>query len=374
MSIFQFSGEYNQRQPPSKINDGSILRYKKNKGYESIPREFAQNESLTYEARGMLISIASYPSNFKLYKCELYNRSKLNSRRKIDRAWEELIEQGYILQFRKRSGKNFFFSYLFSLERYETNDLLEIFEEAYQFDYLFYHRSIRKKEERTIENYQQLFMTFVPLEEINQLFYWLYKHELIWNVQNEHSKKTHEINDFSNVQYEQPKMDSSYRTSNKLTSNKSTKEKINTKECETEKNDTRLDKEQSLLNSLGQFLKTTFIDSESLKLIADNSKDEQEVQKTIDLLYQSKKYIQDHLDGFTIVAEYFEEETQEMLKRYYFKKKTKKIQSQEGYFYNVCRNHWLTMAERLLHQYFYPNKQHYLQRCSNLFEQLNANK
>lgn len=133
-------------------------------------------------------------------------------------------------------------------------------------------------------------------------------------------------------------------------------------------------KEQSLLNSLGQFLKTTFIDSESLKLIANNSKDEQEVQKTIDLLYQSKKYIQDYLDGFTIVAEYFEKDTQEMLQRYYFKKKTKKIQSQEGYFYNVCRNHWLAMAEKLLHQYFYPNKQHYLQRCSSLFEQLNSNK
>lgn len=84
MNIFQFSSEYNQRQPPSKTNDGSILRYKKNKVYESITQEFRQNESLTYEARGMLISIASYLPNFKFYKRELYNHSKLSSRRRID--------------------------------------------------------------------------------------------------------------------------------------------------------------------------------------------------------------------------------------------------------------------------------------------------
>ena len=55
MSIFQFTNEYNQRMPP-KNKDGSILKFSRNKGYESIPRELAQNESLSYEARGLLIS------------------------------------------------------------------------------------------------------------------------------------------------------------------------------------------------------------------------------------------------------------------------------------------------------------------------------
>jgi len=64
MSIFQFSSEYNQRMPPNK-KDGSIVRFSRNKGYESIPREFAQNENLSYEARGLLISVASYPEVFK---------------------------------------------------------------------------------------------------------------------------------------------------------------------------------------------------------------------------------------------------------------------------------------------------------------------
>lgn len=63
MSVFQtFDYERSSQ-------EGKIQRYHRNKGYESIPRDFAQNENLSYEARGLLISIASYPENFKLYKC-----------------------------------------------------------------------------------------------------------------------------------------------------------------------------------------------------------------------------------------------------------------------------------------------------------------
>lgn len=74
MSIFQFTEEYNQRQLPNKKSEGAIQRFRKNKGYESIPRDFIQNENLTYEAREVLINLASYPNNFKIYKCELYTR------------------------------------------------------------------------------------------------------------------------------------------------------------------------------------------------------------------------------------------------------------------------------------------------------------
>lgn len=60
MSVFQFTNEFNKRASP-KNTDGSILKFSRNKGYKSIPRAFAQNERLTYEARGLLISLASYP-------------------------------------------------------------------------------------------------------------------------------------------------------------------------------------------------------------------------------------------------------------------------------------------------------------------------
>ncbi|WYJ77088.1 hypothetical protein DOK78_001726 [Enterococcus sp. DIV2402] len=54
------------------------------------------------------MSLASYPENFKVYKCELYKRSKKNSRRKIDNAWEELVNEGVVLQFRKRKKRALF--------------------------------------------------------------------------------------------------------------------------------------------------------------------------------------------------------------------------------------------------------------------------
>ncbi|XUD01331.1 hypothetical protein IGI86_002718 [Enterococcus sp. AZ188] len=85
MSVFQFTNEVNKRASP-KNTDGLIFKFSRNMGYESIPRAFAQNEPLTYEARGLLISLASYPDIFKVYKAELYKQSEKNGRRKIDRA------------------------------------------------------------------------------------------------------------------------------------------------------------------------------------------------------------------------------------------------------------------------------------------------
>ena len=46
MSVFQFTNEFNKRASP-KNTDGSILKFSRNKGYESIPRAFAQNGMVT---------------------------------------------------------------------------------------------------------------------------------------------------------------------------------------------------------------------------------------------------------------------------------------------------------------------------------------
>ncbi|XUD01329.1 hypothetical protein IGI86_002716 [Enterococcus sp. AZ188] len=75
--------------------------------------------------------------------------------------------------------------------------------------------------------------------------------------------------------------------------------------------------------------------------------------------------------GLTIVAEYFEPETHKMLQRYYLKLRTKKISYQSGYLYNMARNHWLEVAERMLHKGAYPNKEEYLMKYHELFEKLN---
>lgn len=179
MSIFQFTEEYNQRQPPDKKSEGSIQRFRKNRGYESISRDFAQNEALTYEARGLLVSLASYPENFKVYKCELYKRSKKNSRRKIDKCWQELIDEGYVLQFRKRDGKSFIFSYLFSMEPFLVEDMIHLFDEAYEYNFHYYHKLIRKYEEQTMENFQLILPNYLTEEEVDTLLVWLKRHDEI---------------------------------------------------------------------------------------------------------------------------------------------------------------------------------------------------
>ncbi|MGM0199478.1 hypothetical protein [Enterococcus sp. DIV1314a] len=220
MSIFQFTEEYNQRQPPDKKSERAIQRFRKNKGYESIPRELAQNETLSYEARGLLISIVSYPESFKLYKSELYKRSIKNSRRKIDKCWQELIDEGYVLQFRKRDGKSFIFSYLFSMEPFLVEDIIHLFEEAHEYNFRYYHKLIRKYEGQTMENFRLILPNYLTEEEEDTLLEWLKSHDEInmesSNAQNEHPKKWDEINDFSNAQNEQLKMDCSKRADNKL--------------------------------------------------------------------------------------------------------------------------------------------------------------
>ncbi|MGX7197722.1 hypothetical protein [Enterococcus olivae] len=376
MSIFQFTNEFNQR-IPSKKKDGSLLKFSRNKGYESIPRELAQNEQLSYEARGLLISIASYPESFKLYKSELYKRSIKNSRRKIDKCWQELIEEGYILQFRKRDGKSFIFSYLFSMEPFLVEDMIHLFEEAYEYNFHYYHKRIRKYEDQTMENFRLILPKYLIEKEKDTLIEWLKSHDEIKmessNVQIEHPKKQDVTNDFSNVQNEQLKMDCSKRTDNKLINKRFITEKNDTI-TDTKTIDTEKMKSSQLLESLADILTETFLSEESLELIAFESDQVEEAKQVIDILYKSKKYVQDHLDGLTIVAEYFEKPTHEMLQRYFFNKRTKELNSESGYLYNMARNHWLQMAGLMLHSGGYPNKEKYLTKCHELYEKLQKNK
>lgn len=129
-----------------------------------------------------------------------------------------------MLQFRKRDGKSFIFSYLFFLESFEERDILQILQEAYDYNFHYYHKLIRKYENQTIENILEILPHYLNEVEKQRIIDWLDDHDEIRkdvsNVQNEHFKDSPEINNFSNAQYEQLKMDCSKRTSNKLINNK----------------------------------------------------------------------------------------------------------------------------------------------------------
>lgn len=108
---------------------GQIKQFNKNKGYESIPRDFLQDNSISYEARGLLAELQSYPENWKIYKTELYRRCEKDKRFVIERIWKELEQAGYLIQFRRRAGKKYEYEYIFCLEKFTEEDLAKISQE-----------------------------------------------------------------------------------------------------------------------------------------------------------------------------------------------------------------------------------------------------
>lgn len=128
---------------------GKITQYNKNKGYESISRDFLQDRTLSYEATGLLAELQSYPNDWKLYKTELHKRRSKNKRSSIDRIWKELEATDYLIQFRKRDGKKWDYQYIFSLEKFTEEDKVNIGQELSTDGYSSYFSN--KQEEKLEE-------------------------------------------------------------------------------------------------------------------------------------------------------------------------------------------------------------------------------
>lgn len=107
----------------SSNNSGKINKFQKRKGSEQIPWELSQNSGLSYEAIGLLVQLDSYSTNWELHKTELYTRNPKNKRTAIERIWNELVEYGYIIQYRKRTGKFYTYQYFFTVDGFTEEDI-----------------------------------------------------------------------------------------------------------------------------------------------------------------------------------------------------------------------------------------------------------
>lgn len=108
-------------------SSGNVKKYKKNKGHEAISRDMLQDEdNLSIEAIGLLANLLSYPDSWELYKTELYKRFKKSKRTKIQNAWNELVEEKYIIQLRKREGKKYNYIYYFQDSRFTEEEIQAI--------------------------------------------------------------------------------------------------------------------------------------------------------------------------------------------------------------------------------------------------------
>lgn len=109
---------------------GNIKQFKNDKGYESISRSMLQDEeNLSLGAIGLLANLLSYPDNWELHKTELYKRFKKSSRRQVEKAWDELIEQGYVIQLIRRNGKKWDYIYYFKQMRFTEEEKKQIAEQ-----------------------------------------------------------------------------------------------------------------------------------------------------------------------------------------------------------------------------------------------------
>lgn len=113
------------------------------KGYESINRDFIQDSNLSLEAIGLMVNIKSYADSWVLHKTELYTRFAKNGRTSVDRSWDELVRNGYILQFRKREGKSYNYQYYTSTEKVEKEEALMIAEKMKAKGFDFYHKEAK---------------------------------------------------------------------------------------------------------------------------------------------------------------------------------------------------------------------------------------
>lgn len=109
----------------------SVKQYKskKNKGYESISRDFLQRNDLSLEARGLLAYMYSMPDDFVFHKTQLYKCFDKNKKTSIERIWNELLDAHFIIAFSKGIAPRQKFDYIYSQEGFSEEEIQEINEE-----------------------------------------------------------------------------------------------------------------------------------------------------------------------------------------------------------------------------------------------------
>lgn len=89
------------------MNTGQIINSKTNGNWTTVPNELLQEDKLTLEEKGMMVSLLSLSPNWAIYRPDLYKR--LNDKPgTIDRVFQSLQKKGYILSVRVVDDKGHF--------------------------------------------------------------------------------------------------------------------------------------------------------------------------------------------------------------------------------------------------------------------------
>lgn len=306
------------------MTSGAIQKFVKNKGYESISRAMLQNDDLSLEARGLLAYMESMPESYVFYKTQLQKAFKHNKRTCIDRIWNELMSQNYLIAFRKRDGKKYIYQYYFTQERFDEENIQAIESDLLSSGFervpLIERKSRKNKiNSETLKNQ--------PLSD-----------DEIWDVENQHSKNEENIWD---VDFEQFKMNCSKSAGNKLTINKlNTKiEDTQSKPVSKQENHSELISDENLVATQ----KYPLLSEQSTELLSKFGKDG---LKLISKIYESKRKVEKDLNaGVKIYGDIFSEEldaeVNKFIKTYRLGNwKEQGIKDVFGYFYKMMMNFW----------------------------------
>lgn len=77
-------------------NIGQIIKSRSTDKFTTIPNEIAQSKELTSEEKGFLLYLLSLPSNWVVYRDNLYQNLG-DKPGTIDRIFKQLQKKGYIL-------------------------------------------------------------------------------------------------------------------------------------------------------------------------------------------------------------------------------------------------------------------------------------
>ncbi|MGP5096174.1 hypothetical protein [Staphylococcus equorum] len=164
------------------MTSGKIKHFKKDNGYELIPRELLQAcdknsnffKDLSLQAIGLLVNLQSYPETWVINKSELYKRYSKNGKTSVTNAWNELVDKNFIVQFHKREGKVNNYVYYFSLTPFTESDIKEI--ELIENNESSKSLNLKKKYAKSKSNKQPKYKfkrANKPLFETQSLSFWL---------------------------------------------------------------------------------------------------------------------------------------------------------------------------------------------------------
>ncbi|WP_239710618.1 hypothetical protein [Mammaliicoccus sp. E-M21] len=102
--------------------------------FEKIPRELLQscdtnsvhNKNMSLQAIGLLCNIRSYADTWDLHKTELYKRYAKNKEYSVRSAWDELVENNYIIQLKVREGSKWVYIYYANVHPFTQDEIQKI--------------------------------------------------------------------------------------------------------------------------------------------------------------------------------------------------------------------------------------------------------